>query len=128
MRMKVGWNSIVCEDVIYCGKEGVKRMSAYEIIYEIVKKIPEGKVATYGQIAQLAGNPHWSRVVGYALHCNPTPGEIPCHRVVNRAGKTAKAFAFGGGDVQRSMLENEGVRFLENGCADLRTCQWDPKL
>jgi len=58
-------------------------MNTFEKIYEVVKSIPEGKVATYGQVALLAGNPRWARVVGYALHVNPEPGIIPCHRVVN---------------------------------------------
>ena len=61
-------------------------------IYEVVKSIPKGRVATYGQVALLAGNPRWSRVVGYALHVNPDPENIPCHRVVNRFGEVSKAF------------------------------------
>ena len=73
-------------------------MSVFEKIYEVVKTIPKGKVATYGQVAFLAGNPRWARVVGYALHNNPSPKTIPCHRVVNREGKVAEAFVFGGGD------------------------------
>ncbi|MBP0972554.1 MAG: MGMT family protein, partial [Oscillospiraceae bacterium] len=70
--------------------------SAFERIYAIVRLIPRGKVATYGMVAVMAGNPRWARVVGYALHSNPEPGVIPCHRVVNRFGGTAPAFAFGG--------------------------------
>ena len=58
--------------------------TVFEKIYKVVRKIPRGKVATYGQIAALAGNPRWARVVGYALHVNPDPSEIPCYRVVNR--------------------------------------------
>ena len=65
-------------------------------IYDVVKQIPEGKVATYGQIAALAGNKRWARVVGYALHANPDPDNIPCFRVVDRNGNVSKAFAFGG--------------------------------
>ena len=72
--------------------------SVFEMIYDVVRRIPCGKVATYGQIAMLAGNPRWARAVGYALHANPEPGIIPCHRVLNRFGKTAPAFAFGGSD------------------------------
>ena len=88
-------------------------MNTFHKIYEQVKKIPEGKVATYGQIALMAGNPRWSRVVGYALHSNPEPGVIPCHRVVNKDGKLSKAFAFGGENVQRDMLISEGVIFID---------------
>ena len=68
-------------------------MNTFERIYENVKRIPRGKVATYGMIAAMSGNPRLARVVGYALHVNPEPGVIPCHRVVNREGKTSSAFA-----------------------------------
>lgn len=95
-------------------------MNTFEKICEVVTNIPKGKVATYGQVAALAGNPHWARVVGYALHVNPMPGIIPCHRVVNREGRTAPAFAFGGADVQRQLLEAEGVVFEEDGRVDLK--------
>ena len=95
-------------------------MNSFEIIYEVVKSIPKGKVATYGQVARLAGNPRWSRVVGYALHVNPAPGVIPCHRVVNREGKVAPAFAFGGSDIQRELLEAEGIVFEQDGHVDLK--------
>lgn len=94
-------------------------MTTFEKIYEAVKTIPRGRVATYGQVAMLAGNPRWARVVGYALHVNPKPGEIPCHRVVNREGKTSVAFAFGGEDMQRQLLEDEGIVFESDGTVDL---------
>ncbi|MBR2402500.1 MAG: MGMT family protein [Lachnospiraceae bacterium] len=88
--------------------------SAFELIYDVVKQIPKGKVATYGQVASLAGNRRWSRVVGYALHANPDPEHIPCHRVVNRMGEVSKAFVFGGENRQIELLENEGVHFDGN--------------
>ncbi|MBQ5765664.1 MAG: MGMT family protein [Clostridia bacterium] len=91
----------------------------FKKIYETVKSIPKGKVATYGTVAALAGNPRWARVVGYALHVNPAPGVIPCHRVVNREGKIAESFAFGGGDAQRKLLEAEGIIFRPDGSIDL---------
>ena len=94
-------------------------MNTFENIYEVVKSIPKGKVATYGQVALLAGNPRWARVVGYALHVNPEPGIIPCHRVVNREGKVAPSFAFGGEGVQRQLLESEGIVFESDGRIDL---------
>ena len=94
-------------------------MNTYEKIYEVVKNIPKGKVATYGQVAFLAGNPRLARVVGYALHANPDPSTIPCHRVVNREGKVAEIFAFGGGEIQRQLLEAEGIVFEPNGRIDL---------
>ena len=94
-------------------------MNTFEKIYEVVKSIPEGKVATYGQVALLAGNPRWARVVGYALHVNPEPGIIPCHRVVNREGRVAPGFAFGGEGAQRQLLESEGIVFETDGRIDL---------
>lgn len=91
---------------------------------EQVKRIPVGKVASYGQIALLAGNPRWSRVVGYALHNNPEPGVIPCHRVVNKDGRLAKSFAFGGENIQRDLLLSEGVIFKNEHTVDMKKCQW----
>ncbi len=99
--------------------------NTFEKIYEVVKKIPYGKVATYGQVALLAGNPRWSQVVGYALHVNPDPNTIKCHRVVNRFGETAKAFAFGGADMQAMLLEDEGVEVVD-GKVDLSVYGWNP--
>lgn len=81
----------------------------YEKIYDAVMTIPKGKVATYGQIAALAGNGGAARVVGNALHVNPAPGVIPCHRVVNAQGRLAPNFAFGGDGEQQRLLEAEGV-------------------
>jgi len=98
--------------------------STFELIYDVVKQIPIGKVATYGQVASLAGNKRWSRVVGYALHSNPDPETIPCHRVVNRLGEVSKAFAFGGENRQITLLQNEGVGFVE-GRVDLEKYQWN---
>ena len=100
--------------------------NSFELIYQVVKQIPRGKVATYGQVALLAGNPKWSRVVGYALHVNPDPSTIKCHRVVNRFGETSKAFAFGGEDTQRQLLEDEGITFLPDGRVDLQKHLWNP--
>ncbi len=99
-------------------------MSVFEKIYDVVKRIPKGKVATYGYVALRAGNPRWARVVGYALHNNPSPGIIPCHRVVNREGKVAEGFVFGGGNVQRELLEQEGVVFRKDGTVDLGKYGW----
>ena len=94
-------------------------------IYESVKRIPEGSVASYGQIAFLAGKPRAARAVGFALHRNPEPGVIPCHRVVFKDGSVAPGFAFGGPEIQRAMLENEGVIFTEDGRVDMEKCCWD---
>ena len=87
----------------------------YDRIYRAVQKIPKGRVATYGQVAAMAGNGNAARVVGNALHVNPAPGVIPCHRVVNSKGRLAPGFAFGGPGVQRQMLENanEGMEAMD---------------
>lgn len=98
--------------------------STFELIYDVVKQIPYGKVATYGQVAALAGNRRWSRVVGYALHVNPDPDHIPCYRVVNRLGEVSKAFAFGGENKQIELLEAEGVKFVD-GKVDMKNYQWN---
>lgn len=101
-----------------------KKQNVFSKIYEVVKQIPKGRVATYGQVATICGNPRWARVVGYALHVNPQPGVIPCHRVVNREGRPAGGFAFGGDGVQRQLLQNEGVNFLPDGRVDMQKYQW----
>lgn len=98
--------------------------STFELIYDVVKQIPQGKVATYGQVAALAGNKRWARVVGYALHANPDPEHIPCHRVVNARGEVSRAFAFGGENQQITLLENEGVK-LEGSRVDLGKYRWN---
>lgn len=87
-------------------------------VYEKVKQIPKGKVTTYGEIARAIGNPHMSRRVGYALHANPEPIVIPCHRVVNRFGELSRAFAFGGKDAQGDLLKAEGVE-VNDGVVNL---------
>lgn len=99
-------------------------MSFFENVYEAVQLIPRGKVATYGQIARMIGAPRSSRAVGYALHANPRPGVIPCHRVVNREGRLAPAFAFGGPEIQARLLESEGVRVSADFVVDLGKYLW----
>ena len=97
--------------------------NSYEKIYEVVKQIPKGTVATYGQVAALAGNKRWARVVGYALHVNPDPEGIPCYRVVNREGRLSDAFAFGGVNQQKFLLEADGIEVVDN-LVDLEIYQW----
>ena len=99
-------------------------MSFYDLVYENVKRIPKGKVATYGQIAMMCGSPRASRVVGSALHKNPTPVIVPCHRVVNRFGGLAPDFAFGGKDKQKELLESEGVKVDSEYKVDLEKYLW----
>jgi len=121
------WNTIILDGSI--PDSDIKRMIAesYDLvtdspskrIYEAVKRIPKGRVATYGQVAEMAGNPRMSRAVGNALHKNPEPGIIPCHRVVDSKGRLAGEFAFGGAGAQAKLLEAEGVA-VTDGFVDLK--------
>lgn len=101
----------------------MEKQNSYQKIYDVVKQIPRGCVATYGQVAALAGNPKWARVVGYALHVNPDPEQIPCYRVVNREGRLSDAFAFGGVNQQKILLEADGVEVVGN-FVDLEKYIW----
>ena len=98
-------------------------------VYEVVRRIPKGKVATYGQVAALAGAPRNARFVGYALHSNPEPGVIPCHRVVFRDGSLAPGFAFGGPEGMPELSESGKMKDSNAGASGLRVdlarCQWD---
>jgi methylated-DNA-protein-cysteine methyltransferase-like protein len=100
--------------------------STFAKIYDIVAQIPKGKVATYGQIAALAGMPRGARVVGWAMRAVPEYLDIPCHRVVNKLGAMAPDYAFGGKEVQRSLLEAEGVTFKINGLINMEESLWRP--
>lgn len=94
-------------------------MTTFDKVYAAVRLIPRGSVATYGQIAAALGNRRLSRVVGYALHSNPEPGVIPCHRVVKRDGEVSSAFAFGGANRQMELLKAEGVGFVDDSRVDM---------
>jgi len=119
---KEHWNTLILDGSIK--DEDIKRMIAesYDLvtdsptkrIYEAVKRIPKGKVATYGKVAEMAGNKKMSRAVGNALHKNPDPDNIPCFRVVNSKGELAPEFAFGGMGEQRKLLEAEGIEVKNN--------------
>ena len=101
----------------------MEQKNTYERIYDVVRQIPKGNVATYGQVAALAGNKRWSRVVGYALHVNPDPEGIPCYRVVNREGRLSDAFAFGGVNQQKLLLEEDGIK-VDGNYVNLNKYQW----
>ena len=92
-------------------------------VYEFVKNIPQGKVATYGQITLHLGNRNFARVVGNILHSNPDPEHIPCYRVVNSQGQLSRSYAFGGIEAQRRLLESEGVVFKNAQVVDLSVSQ-----
>jgi len=124
---KEHWNTIILDGTV--PKKDIERMiaesydlvtnSATKRIYEAVKRIPKGKVATYGQVAEMAGDKKMCRAVGNALHKNPNPDEIPCYRVVNSKGECSGSFAFGGEDAQANLLMADGIEVV-NGRVDLR--------
>ena len=97
--------------------------TAFEMIYGIVCQIPKGKVASYGQIAALAGNRRWARVVGYALHAIPQGSDIPWHRVVKKSGEVFGGAESDGGRYQTELLLEEGVGFID-GYVDMEHYQW----
>ncbi len=98
-------------------------MSFDESVYEYVKTVPKGRVVTYGMIAAAIGHPRAARQVGNALHRNPYPVVVPCHRVVNREGRLAPAFAFGGTDAQAELLRAVGVE-VTGGFVDMEKYVW----
>ena len=124
---KEHWNTIILNGTV--PEKDIRRMieESYDIvtdsptkrIYEAVKKIPKGHVATYGRIAEMAGEPKMARAVGNALHKNPDPEHIPCFRVVNAKGELSGAFAFGGAGMQEKLLIEDGVEVI-NGKVDLK--------
>ena len=97
-------------------------------VFAFLQTIPRGKVVTYGQIAEYLGNRKLARVVGNILHHNPDPGKFPCHRVVNSRGQVAANFAFGGSEVQRKLLEAEGIVFEKYGTIDLKKYGMNRKM
>lgn len=97
-----------------------------QIVYEIVRRIPDGKVTTYGAIAAALGDPRKAREVGWALNSKPKDEPAPAHRVVNREGRLSGGWAFGSPDVQRGLLEADGVTFLPDGRVDLARHLWTP--
>jgi methylated-DNA-protein-cysteine methyltransferase-like protein len=101
-------------------------MSSYEKIYAVVRKIPAGKVATYGQIAELAGLGRQARLVGYAMHNVPEGEEIPWHRVINSKGEISRYGEEQWIEYHRSLLEAEGVTFNQKGKISLSVYQWLP--
>ena len=102
------------------------RGGTFALFRDIVRRIPAGKVATYGQIARLAGMPRCARTVGYAMAGCQDPS-LPCRRVVDRLGGTKAAFDVHAPGTQQALLEAEGVVFRLDGTVDLERCQWDPR-
>lgn len=109
---------------IVFGIEGIPYMCFREKVYEVLKQIPKGKVTTYGCIASKIGHPFASRAVGYALHHNPKPVEIPCHRVVFKNGQLSPSFRFGGIERQAELLRGEGIEISDDFKADMTRYEW----
>lgn len=103
-------------------------MNFNEKVYEIVAQIPLGKVASYGQIAWMAGSPRAARAVGYALSSSPYGDILPCHRVVHQNGKPSEAFDRFSKDLQRQLLESEGIEFAADGCVIMKKYRWDGEV
>ncbi len=128
------WNTIILDGSVPDKDIRLMIAESYDLIsdspskriYETVKKIPYGHVATYGQIAELAGDGKMARAVGNALHKNPDPENIPCYRVVNSKGELSGEFAFGGAGVQKKLLEAEGIE-VKDGKVDLRKFKMTPE-
>ena len=99
--------------------------SRWELFYDVVQQVPEGRVATYGQIASLAGLPRHARQVGYALHALEDEA-VPWHRVINAAGEVSARSTPGFEGRQRALLETEGVVFSGAGRVDLSRFRWEP--
>lgn len=128
---KEHWNTVIMDGTVPWDDVSLMIEESYELIsyspakkiYEAVKKIPYGNVATYAQVAEAAGDRKMARAVGNALHKNPDPDNIPCYRVVNSQGKLAGKFAFGGEDEQARLLRAEGIEVVESR-VDLKKYQW----
>jgi methylated-DNA-protein-cysteine methyltransferase-like protein len=101
-------------------------LSFAQRVYEVVRRIPVGRVTTYGAIARSLGSPRSARIVGYVLRMAPTGHDLPAHRVLNRVGYLSGGWHFGHPDVMRSELEDEGVEVNEEYVVDLARYFWDP--
>ena len=100
---------------------------SYQRIYTIVSMIPKGRVATYGQVAELAGLPRQARLVGYALNCLPKGSRIPWHRVINSQGRISlRAEGEGSDNRQMRLLKREKIKFNQQGVIDLKVFRWAP--
>jgi len=103
------------------------RSDSYQRIYTVVNMIPKGRVATYGQIAELSGLPRQARLVGYALNMLPSGSRIPWHRVINAQGKISLRSEGEGSDSRQArLLKREKVRFNPQGVIDLKMFRWEP--
>jgi methylated-DNA-protein-cysteine methyltransferase-like protein len=105
----------------------VARSDSYRRIYAVVRRIPRGRIATYGQVAALAGLGGHARQVGYAMRALDADDAVPWHRVVNAQGSVSPRAEPGGDRVQQALLEREGVRFDARGRTDLDRFGWRPR-
>lgn len=109
-------------------KKETNRENFFERVYDVVKQIPEGKVTSYGAIAKAIGAARSARMVGYAMNASHDREDIPAHRVVNRKGLLTGKFHFEGTNLMQQLLENEGIKVVENKIVDFEKHFWEPLL
>ena len=105
-----------------------KEVSFFESVYKVVRKIPEGKVTSYGAIAKYLGTSISARVVGWAMNASHSDETIPAHRVVNRNGLLTGKHHFGGSNIMKELLENEGIEVKENQVQNFKNYFWNPNI
>jgi methylated-DNA-protein-cysteine methyltransferase-like protein len=99
----------------------------FALVYRVVRKVPPGRVTTYGAIARYIGSPQSSRMVGWAMnHSHAQEEYVPAHRVLNRNGRLTGKHHFGGPHVMQQLLESEGIRVIEDRVVNFKTVFWDP--
>ncbi|WP_405331055.1 MGMT family protein [Flavobacterium oreochromis] len=100
----------------------------FQRVYEIVRQIPYGKVTSYGAIAKALGAARSARMVGWAMNASHEIEDVPAHRVVNRNGFLTGKHHFGGSNLMQQLLENEGIKIVDNQIVDLKKHFWEPKI
>jgi methylated-DNA-protein-cysteine methyltransferase-like protein len=108
-------------------KAARRRGGFFDAVYALVRRVPRGKVVTYGQVARLLGAPRAARMVGWAMHGNPHGAKVPCHRVVQQRGSLSPNYCLEEPGRQRRLLEREGVAFTLDGRVDMASHQWQPE-
>lgn len=103
-----------------------EEISFFERVYEIARQIPEGKVTSYGAIAKCLGSAQSSRMVGWAMNASHRQDDIPAHRVVNRKGLLTGKHHFDGTNLMQQLLENEGIKVVDNQIIDFEKHFWEP--
>ena len=103
-----------------------KELNFFERVYEVVHKIPHGRVCSYGLIARYLGSPQSARMVGWAMNASHIKEDVPAHRVVNKSGLLTGKQHFEGTNLMQQLLESEGIEVKENQILDFDQCLWNP--